>query len=44
VREVVTLTVSDLDADRMTLHIVLGKGAQDRYVPLSPRLLRDGRA
>ena len=44
VSEVVALKVADLDADRMTIHICLGKGAKDRYVPLSPRLLQDWRA
>src|SRR5882724_9330044 len=44
VSEVVALKVADLDTDRMTIHIVHGKGAKDRYVPLSPRLLQDWRA
>jgi site-specific recombinase XerD len=44
VSEVVALKVADLDADRMTLHIRQGKGGQDRYVPLSQRLLQDWRA
>jgi len=44
VSEVVALKVSDLDGDRMTIHISLGKGAKDRYVPLSQRLLQDVRA
>ncbi len=44
VSEVVALKVADLDADRMTIHISLGKGAKDRYVPLSQRLLQDWRA
>lgn len=44
VSEVVALRVADLDADRMTLHVVQGKGAKDRYVPLSQRLLQDFRA
>src|SRR3990172_9347991 len=44
VSEVVALKVADLDADRLTIHICLGKGAKDRYVPLSPRLLQDWRA
>src|SRR6266851_68848 len=44
VSEVVALKVSDLDADRMTVRIAPGKGAMDRYVPLSPRLLKEWRA
>jgi site-specific recombinase XerD len=44
VSEVIALKVSDVDADRMTIHIALGKGAKDRYVPLSQRLLQDLRA
>ena len=44
VSEVVHLKVSDLDADRMTVRIAQGKGAIDRYVPLSPRLLKEWRA
>ena len=43
VSEVVNLKVSDLDADRMTVRIAAGKGGVDRYVPLSPRLLKDWR-
>jgi integrase/recombinase XerD len=33
------LQVSDLDSARMCLHVRLGKGAKDRYVPLPRRLL-----
>jgi integrase/recombinase XerD len=44
VSEVVHLKVSDLDVDRMTVRIEQGKGARDRYVPLSPRLLKEWRA
>ena len=44
VSEVVALKVADLDADRLTLHIVHGKGGQDRYVPLAQRLWQDMRA
>jgi hypothetical protein len=43
VSEVVHLKVSDLDVDRMTVRIEQGKGARDRYVPLSPRLLKEWR-
>jgi len=39
VRELTHLRVRDIDSDRMTLRIVQGKGAKDRYVGLSPRLL-----
>ncbi len=39
VRELTHLQVRDIDSDRMTLRIVQGKGAKDRYVGLSPRLL-----
>jgi len=44
VSEVVALKVADLDPDRMTIHIVHGKGGHDRYVPLSQRLWQDIRA
>jgi site-specific recombinase XerD len=44
VSEVVALKVSDLDADRMTVRVEQGKGAKDRYVPLSTRLLQEWRA
>jgi site-specific recombinase XerD len=35
------LKVSDIDSQRMVLHIRQGKGARDRDVPLSPKLLED---
>jgi len=41
VSEVVALKVSDLDAERMTVRVDQGKGAKDRYVPLSHRLLHE---
>ncbi len=44
VSETLALKVADLDADRMTVRVEQGKGAKDRYVPLSKRLLRDWRA
>jgi len=44
VSEAITLRVSDIDADRMTIRIEAGKGAKDRYVPLAARLLQDLRA
>jgi len=37
--ELVHLQVSDIDSQRMVIHVHLGKGSQDRDVPLSPRLL-----
>ncbi len=33
------LMVSDIDSDRMVIHIHKGKGGKDRDVPLTPRLL-----
>ena len=39
VSEVANLKVSDIDKERMTLRVELGKGQRDRYVMLSPRLL-----
>jgi site-specific recombinase XerD len=39
VSEVVTLKVSDIDSQRMTLRVEQGKGQRDRYVMLSPQLL-----
>jgi len=38
------LKVSDIDSQRMVLHIRQGKGARDRDVPLSPKLLEALRA
>lgn len=35
------LQTSDLDATRMTLRVQRGKGAKERQVPLSPRLLAE---
>jgi integrase/recombinase XerD len=40
VSEVVALKVSDIDSRRMTLRVEQGKGHKDRYVMLSPRLLK----
>ena len=37
--EICHLKVSDIDSDRMTIRVELGKGAKDRYTLLSPRLL-----
>jgi site-specific recombinase XerD len=39
VSEAVHLRVSDIDSQRMTIRIEQGKGAKDRYVMLSPKLL-----
>jgi site-specific recombinase XerD len=39
--EVCHLKVSNIDSARMTIHVEQGKGAQDRYTPLSPRLLTE---
>jgi site-specific recombinase XerD len=38
VSEVVHLRTVDIDLERKTVHVHLGKGARDRYVPLSDRL------
>ena len=38
--EVRNLKISDLDFDRQMLHVRLGKGKKDRYVPLSPIMSR----
>jgi site-specific recombinase XerD len=37
--EVARLRVTDIDSQRMCIRIDQGKGAKDRYLPLSPRLL-----
>jgi site-specific recombinase XerD len=41
VSELVHLRVCDIDSDRMTIRVEQGKGAQDRYTLLSPRLLEE---
>jgi integrase/recombinase XerD len=41
--ELVGLKVSDIDSDRMVVHIRQGKGSRDRDVPLSPILLETRR-
>ena len=38
--EVRSLKLSDLDFDRSQLHVRNGKGKKDRYIPLSPMLIR----
>ncbi|CAN5224403.1 site-specific integrase [soil metagenome] len=42
VSELCNLRIRDIDSapDRMCIHVVLGKGARDRYVPLSADLLQ----
>jgi integrase/recombinase XerD len=42
--ELIHLQVSDIDSARMVIHVRHGKGAKDRLVPLSPRLLEALRA
>lgn len=37
--EIATLQVSDIDSDRMQIHVRNGKGGRDRYVILSPVML-----
>ncbi len=44
VSEVVSLKVSDIDGERMTLRVEQGKGRKDRYALLSPVLLERLRA
>jgi integrase/recombinase XerD len=39
VSELLALTAGDIDSSRMLIHVKLGKGLKDRYVPLSTRLL-----
>jgi len=38
-REASLLEVSDLDSERMVIHIRQGKGSRDRDVPMTPKLL-----
>ena len=40
VSELVAIKVADIDSQRMVLHVRLGKGKKDRFVPLSPILLQ----
>jgi site-specific recombinase XerD len=42
--EAAALTIADIDSQRMQLPIAHGKGAKERLVPLSPRLLTELRA
>jgi integrase/recombinase XerD len=39
ISEVIGLTASDIDSERMLIHVRQGKGRKDRYVMLSTRLL-----
>jgi site-specific recombinase XerD len=43
-RELLGLKVTDIDSQRMVLHVRQGKGKKDRLVPMSPRLLEALRA
>ena len=40
ISEAVAVRVTDIDSSRMLIRVVEGKGRKDRYVMLSPRLLR----
>jgi site-specific recombinase XerD len=44
VSELIHLQVTDIDSARMVVHIHQGKGAKDRLVPLSARLLEELRS
>lgn len=44
VGEAVKIKVSDIDAAQGRLHIRLGKGGKDRYVPITPRMVDELRA
>lgn len=41
VSELINLQISDIDSDRMQVHIRQGKGRKDRYIPLSVKVLPD---
>jgi integrase/recombinase XerD len=42
--ELIHLQVRDIDSARLVIHVRAGKGAKDRLVPLSPKLLEELRA
>ena len=44
ISEATHLKVADLDSSRMMIRVQQGKGAKDRYIPLSRRLLEELRA
>ncbi len=44
ISELLHLQVTDIDSARMVINVRQGKGAKDRQVPLSPRLLSELRA
>jgi site-specific recombinase XerD len=39
VSELASLRIADIDSQRMAIHVRLGKGKKDRYIPLSTNLL-----
>lgn len=39
-QEAQNLKVTDIDSDRMQIHIYLSKRAKDRYVPMAPEILK----
>lgn len=42
--EAAHLKIHDIDSQRMMIHVAHGKGNKDRFVPLSPRMLKQLRA
>ncbi len=43
ISEAISLRPADIDSERMVIRVEQGKGAKDRYVMLSPRLLTRGK-